>query len=319
MNDPLMQLVPFLSVAIVVTGGCTGCKTSAHAINCTHTYTDQTARIAVEGLERPVRVLHLTDIHLRYFDDRDAGQKDNVREEIFPISGEYQAGFYELMDRVPEMDLDLVAITGDAINWPSQANIEHLGGLIRKTGVPTMFVPGNHDWRYPQLAPTEELRSKWMPALDPLTGGQPECQVMEAGGIRFVGIDDSMYQITRKQLEFTRQQLATGQPVVMLLHIPISLPTLRPDAIKRWKVPIMLADPGWSDADRKIQGLEPDTPETLEFVRLLTTAPNLVAILSGHLHIFHADSVNRTAVQYVTTNSSIGHHRLVEFVPLRRD
>ena len=40
----------------------------------THSFTDDTAVIRLEGLAKPLRMLHLTDTHLRFFDERD-GEK----------------------------------------------------------------------------------------------------------------------------------------------------------------------------------------------------------------------------------------------------
>ena len=36
-----------------------------------HSFTDDSAVIRIEGLAKPVRMLHLTDTHLRFFDERD--------------------------------------------------------------------------------------------------------------------------------------------------------------------------------------------------------------------------------------------------------
>lgn len=38
----------------------------------THSWTDSSATISVEGLTRPLRFLHVTDTHMGLIDDRDA-------------------------------------------------------------------------------------------------------------------------------------------------------------------------------------------------------------------------------------------------------
>ena len=98
--------------------------------------------------------------------------------------------------------------------------------------------------------------------LDSLTGGRPSHQARDIGGIRFVAVDDSDYQVTQQQLDFVTEQLAAGLPTVLLTHIPVSLPTLRGPTIDRWETPLLLADP---DGDPERQG----TAVTVE-VRAIT-------------------------------------------------
>ena len=43
----------------------------------THSFTDDGATIRIEGLARPVRMLHLTDTHLQFFDERDGESYDS--------------------------------------------------------------------------------------------------------------------------------------------------------------------------------------------------------------------------------------------------
>ena len=138
----------------------------------------------------------------------------------------------------------------------------------------------------------------------------------EIGGIRFVSIDNAVPQISPKQVDFMRGQLLTGQPIVVLTHWPLSLPTLRDAVIAALGSPPMMGDPDWSSESRISWQVSEDTPETLEFVRSVTTAPNVVAVFCGHVHIAHADSINTHAVQYVGRPGLEGGRRLVEFKPL---
>ena len=79
----------------------------------------------------------------------------------------------------------------------------------------------------------------------------------------------------------------------------------------------MMGDPDWSSESRiQWQQVIEDTPETLEFVHAVTTAPNVVAAFCGHVHFAHADAINTRAVQYVTKAGNDGGRRLVEFRPL---
>lgn len=107
-----------------------------------------------------------------------------------------------------------------------------------------------------------------------------------------------------------------GQPTVVLFHWPLSLPTLRDAIIDMLGSPPMMGDPDWSSESRDHWQTTADTPETLEFVHAVTTAPNVVAAFCGHVHFAHADSINTRAVQYVTAPGHDKGRRLVEFRPL---
>ena len=72
----------------------------------------------------------------------------------------------------------------------------------------------------------------------------------------------------------------------------------------------------WSAESRESWQVSDDTPETLEFVDAVSTAPSLVAAFCGHVHFAHADAINTRAVQYVGAPGFEGGRRLVEFRPL---
>ncbi len=292
----------------------------------THTSTDNNATIAVEGLSRPVRMLHLTDTHLLQFDERDgdhaeacvafcerfaADQKDEKGNSHDP-----QSAFIQAMADAASMELDLIALTGDIIHYPSAANVERVAGAIAELGVPALYTCGNHDVHYTDEPVNARMRLKSLPALQPLHRGDPDCSAALIGGVRFVSIDNSLAQISAKQLAFMRQQLSDDDPLVLLMHWPLSLPTLRNRTIEAIDAPILIGDPDWSAQSRLEWQVSADTAQTLEFVELLTSAVNLVAIFCGHIHFPHVDAINPRAVQYVGQPGFEGGRRLVEFRPL---
>jgi len=292
----------------------------------THTWSDNNATIAVEGLKSRISVLHVTDSHLGLIDDRDpehleknTGTRDRFAERRQDADGNNvfaDVSFDQAMAVAAEKQVDLVALTGDNIHFPSQANVEHIASSVEKSGRPMLYTAGNHDWHFPGLTGRDDLRQEWWPALGPLHRGNPSCDAMEIGGVCFLTVDDSTYQVNEEQLEFTREQLARGLPTVLLIHIPLSTATLRLAVIERWKTPIMIGDPDWGFESRDKWGTDFDEDTTLEFVRLVSRADNLAAVLCGHVHFPHADTVGTQAVQYVTQPSFEGGMRMVELVPL---
>jgi DNA repair exonuclease SbcCD nuclease subunit len=89
--------------------------------------------------------MHLTDVHLAY---------DKTGK---PLHKEADYYFHKLLGYVREMDLDLLALTGDIISYPSKINVEKVRSFIENVNVFTIFTSGNHDWS-PELNPEENLK-----------------------------------------------------------------------------------------------------------------------------------------------------------------
>ena len=294
-------------------------------MKATHSFTDDSAVIRLEGLTRPVRMLHLTDTHLRFYDERDGERFQGCVEYTKRIE-EYhrergtepdpEKPFRQSMALAATQDLDLLALTGDIIHFPSPASVEFVIEQITKLGVPAIYTSGNHDVHYTDEPVNAEIRLTRLAALQPLHNGDPDCNARDIGGIRFVSVDNSVPQLSRKQVDFVKAQLQQGQPTVLLFHWPLSLPTLRDAVIEMLGSPPMMGDPDWSTQSRVAWQVSEDTPETLEFVEAVTTAPNVVAVFCGHVHFAHADAINTRAVQYVGAPGFEGGRRLVEFQPL---
>ena len=298
-----------------------------------HSWKDGSATILVEGLQRPLRVLHITDVHLGLIDERDGEyiaqcqgceerflhRHQNVDEHGRPLPA--RAAYAQILASFADQELDLIALTGDIVDIPMQASVDFARAKLKATGAPFLYTAGNHDWLYPTdeeegFLDMEALRTRGWPVLEPLHGGAPAGDLCDIGGVRFLSIDNSTYQITAEQLEFTRESLAAGLPTVILTHIPLSIPTLRPPTIEMMAGSILLADPGWSMEERRKSHVGADTPETLAFVSLVAGAENLLAILCGHIHFAHVDSIAPQAVQYVGGPGFAGEYRLLELRPL---
>ena len=281
----------------------------------THTWTDETATICVEGLNQTVRMLHVTDSHIALIDGRDAEHLDACNEACQRFESR-DGTFDKIMAEAKGLSLDLVALTGDMVHFPAQAGVESVLGSIAKVDVPSLYTCGNHDWHYPGLEGRGELREAWWPSLKPLHHGRAAYARHEIGGIQFLLVDDSTYQVNAEQTTFVDTHLANGMPTVLLTHIPLSLPTLRAPTLEHFEAPILIGDPDWAPESRDRWGTGENLSSTLDFVRILARAENLVAVFCGHIHFPHADAISPNAVQYVGGPGFDAESRLVEFRPL---
>ena len=292
-----------------------------------HKWDEFSAKIQIEGLNQSLRVLHLTDSHLVLLDDRDKEHIENSRsfQRVFLTARKNKDGeqipsdesFSEIMKKAEEMNLDMLLMSGDILSFPAKASLEFLQHWIDRLNVNTFYTAGNHDWHFPGQDWGETLRRESRHLLEPVHGGDDHFHAETKNGVHFLSIDNSVYQVDEEQLEFTKQELKKGLPTILQIHIPISLPSLREPTIKLWKNSILMGDPEWTPEAREKWQVEANHDTTLEFIDFISSSPNLVAVLCGHVHFAHADNINTRAMQYVGAPGFEGGYRLIEIEPLK--
>jgi calcineurin-like phosphoesterase family protein len=277
-------------------------------------WTETTIRI--QGLKKPLTVLQITDSHISVLDDSEkafhkyAARMDNAYlSQPHFLTGEPTTapeGFLGVLDLARKEKVDLLALTGDIVNNPSKSSVRFVADALDQAGVPYFFTAGNHDWCYEGLpGGPDDLRDEWIEeALLPLysAGVDPLNYAVQMGGINFVTIDNSTYQVTASQAAFYRKEIARGLPTVLLIHIPIQISGFDPG-------------PGGSCGAPRTSGQLP-LASTTEFVQCVRQSKNLVAALTGHYHKALTFPMGPTGTQYVTPAACYGAYRLVRFLPL---
>ena len=94
-----------------------------------------------------------------------------------------------------EEGADLILLTGDNLNFPSPRAVAHMVSVLEGSGIPFMYISGNHDWdMHAQPGPPDERRAGWQSSvLAPLYAGRdPDAWTEVFGGVRLVAIDNSV-------------------------------------------------------------------------------------------------------------------------------
>jgi hypothetical protein len=134
-------------------------------------------------------------------------------------------------------------------------------------------------------------------------------------GIRFLAIDNSTYEINEEQLIFLLEQVASGLPLVLLVHIPMYAPGK--------KISFGCGNPFWgATTDRNFE-LErrPKWPEnghtktTFEFYKKVFDSPNVMGIFAGHIHR-NSIEIIRGKPQIVSDDNASGAYLDIDFMPL---
>ena len=275
--------------------------------------TDEEIWIRAEGITCPATVYALADTHLTLHDERDQRHMKEWLEAPEP-------GFAHITDfhlihhlkRAEQNKADLVLAAGDILHFPSHLNAELAGEAFRNAAMPVLMTPGNHDWFFPGEDDSASGRRNFSKVLLPVTGKSPSFSTHHLAGVTFVAVDNSSRRVTRDQAREASRIIAKGEPTVVMMHIPASLPTLRePARLKLGEVDLM-NDPDLAPAMERELG---DDESTTLFMDALVTAPNLLAIVCGHLHIGREDSLSPSCVQIGLPAGYRDGYRLLRFQP----
>lgn len=184
-----------------------------------------------------------------------------------------------------EVKPDLVINLGDVIEDESRArDLEHYGqfiDILSELDSPVLHVAGNHD--QVNLSDTD-LRGLWHHD-GPLHYGR------DVGGVHFsvlrtIEIADQAIHLPEEQIAWLERDLAqTALRSIVLMHHPASEMRLEGN---RWfeKRPHVCR-----------------VAERRDFQRVVSAAPNVVAVFNGHVHWNHLDVI--AGVPYITLQSLV--------------
>lgn len=277
-----------------------------------------------------VKIVLLSDTHLSMKDDREKPyeQYSNRMSGAYNITRHYKTGketnpanaLVETVKIAKDENADLLALIGDIISYPSERSIEWVDSILDSSKLRYIYTAGNHDWHYEGMEGSlQELRQTWInKRLYPLYQGQnPLFYSVDIKGIRVIIIDNSTYEISPDQLSFFHEQVKTGMPLILMMHIPLYMPE-RP-------VNYGCAHPDWNKKHDNLYELERreswpkegHTRVTKQFREDVLNDPNLLAVFSGHIHEQTLDVVNGRPFFVVKENAS-GNYFYIKIVPINK-
>jgi len=157
---------------------------------------------------KPVLVAQISDLHIKSPDTLAYGRVDTASALERCVTA--------LNEFAPSPDL--VVISGDLADTPTDEEYEHLKRLLAPLKVPFVSIPGNHDSR--ELMRTAFPRA-YAAAFGPLN------QRVEIGGLDLVLLDSSVHgkphgELDAPTLQWLEATLvsATDRPALLFLHHP---------------------------------------------------------------------------------------------------
>ena len=279
-------------------------------------------------IKEKIKIIHIADTHLYMDDDRGtpflnySGRMAKAynqtthfktREKTNP-----KKSFEEALEFAKKLNADVITLVGDIFSFPSELAIEWVLSKLEAIGIPYIYIAGNHDWHYEGMkGKLASLRDKWTEKrLMPLyQGNNPLMAAYDIKGIRFLAIDNSTYEINDEQLIFLSEQVASGLPLVLLVHIPMYAPGK--------KISFGCGNPFWGATTDRNSELErrPKWPEnghtktTFEFYKKVFDSSNVMGIFAGHIHR-NSIEIIKGKPQIVSDDNASGAYLDIDFMPL---
>lgn len=269
------------------------------------------------GLEKPIKLLHITDTHLCYADERDDESKRNLAAHRRRAFGdENDSIITELLSMIEygNDNCDAIVHTGDLIDFISEENLEQARRAMDKARN-LMFIAGNHEFsRYVgeawedtayKMTTFQHVQRKF--GLDMLFSARI------VGGVNIVGVDNGYYQFEPWQLWRLKREVQKGLPIVLMMHDPLYEETLYQAAMSRsgaTSAGIVGCDEEHLLPYEEYRAVQQrPTNDTLQFIDYVNFEPLIRCVLAGHLHYHHEGILPSGKPQLVTSGGYSGDAR----------
>lgn len=229
------------------------------------------------GLEQPIRILHLTDIHLSLADSEDSEAQNEWatrRRTVFfneakapqrdPVS------YFEESMAYSE-EFDGTVITGDVLDGLGHSNLEEARRILKDKDY--LFCVGNHEFCAMRSDAEKERRADVIKELKTVFRGNLSLEGRVVGGVNLVVADNSACYFTKEQFDRLKQEVAKGYPILLFTHCPLE-DRMRP------------LDPE-VHGKRIESGIatEEEIAVTYEMVEYIAQEPLIKATFGGHWHL----------------------------------
>lgn len=273
------------------------------------------------GLPQPVRLMHLTDTHLAYADDRNDAEKRRLAKRRQAEFGDTDLhSEKELLARTEyaEKNCDLLLHTGDLIDFVSEANLDRAGAFLRNENV--FFVAGNHEFSQ-YVGEAWEDRAYKMNSYMQIRkrlGVDLFFSSRVVKGLNIVGIDNGYYRFEDWQIGCLKREAERGYPILLCMHVPLYEKSLFECVMDEHRSSSgLLVGCGEDELlryeeYRQVQQRPDET--TMRMIDYIAGEDKIIALVTGHLHFSFESRLPCGKMQYVTGGSYDGIAREVTVI-----
>ncbi len=258
------------------------------------------------GLEKPVKILHVTDVHIAMTNDSDSEAHKVLearRVNVFRKEGEYppftpSEYFEEAVALAEELDA-LLVVTGDVMDIQTNGNIEEFHRIA--DGHDMMFTPGGHEHQKRCHITLDEPDGYWMTARQRLKDAFPEFDMDFSNriinGLNIVCADNSLDYYNAETVRRFYEELDKGLPMLVFGHDPMRAG--RFNTAEPWT-------PNMAPITRE------ELENSLKMRNDVMTHPSVVASFTGHSHREVETPSETGKICYETPGLYRGFCRLIE-------
>lgn len=276
--------------------------------------------VPVKGLKRDFTILHFTDLHACALDEAEKAAMEPVRRDyVPPRQGLFgggrpypsEAALPALLRYGEEIAADLVLMTGDIIDFPSEANLTLLKSCVEACSVPVLYITGNHDWSFADDYHTKNAEETYLTRVDAISGCVDHAAIYEDDAVLVCAVDSGLDRIREETLNAylaaARRAKETGKTLVLGLHVPVHAETLVEDTVRVWRQELTIGEGAFGS----------DDPATMAFYNAVAVESDLApdAVIAGHVHFDHEDVFPNGAPQFITDIACDGHCRVLTLTP----
>lgn len=255
------------------------------------------------GAERPFELIHFSDIHLTYADERDGRRKLELAAERRQYFAHAQANLDAVISEAKRTGALMVS-TGDLIDFVSCANLDAVRKFTDENDC--FFAAGNHEFSLyvGEAFEDAEYRSQSLETVQSAFKNDIRFSARVVNGVNMIAVDNGYYLIDRPQLNALKSECQKGLPVILLMHTPLHTDALCREMIKRHGEPCayLMGSPeavisAYSAHRARQQRPDAVTREAYDYI---LSEPAIKAILAGHVHGEHyEDEIRSGLTQYI--------------------
>ena len=246
------------------------------------------------GIEKPFTVLHASDTHISFADNRDDERKLRLSADRTRRFGDAWGNLQFIKERALAENRTVI-YTGDLLDFVSELNLEKAKEFTDSVDV--FMAAGNHEFSL-YLGEAKEdaaYRDKSLPKVQGSFGNNIRFSSREINGVLFVALDNSYYLIDEEQFSFLKNECEKGLPVILCMHTPLYTREIFDYSREYSPVPAYLMSvPEELMRDYPADRFEQQKQDALtaEVYDYIVSCDAIKALLTGHIHKDYAGLIN---------------------------